>query len=60
MITAQQAALANERAAVNMLIRRMNAAVLLLKGLGGVRLPGHHASDGARSPGREAPDVSGS
>src|SRR5438105_4639796 len=35
VITAQQAALANERAAVNILIRRMNATVLLLKGLGG-------------------------
>ena len=91
VITAQQAALANERAAVNILIRRMNATVLLLKGLGGgwnvfqksaslsgercrgtsrqgervsspshVRLPGHHASDGARRPGAEAPDVRGS
>jgi len=35
VITAQQAALANERTAVNILIRRMNATVLLLKGLGG-------------------------
>jgi len=35
VITAQQAALANERAAVNILIRRMSATVLLLKGLGG-------------------------
>jgi len=35
VITAQQAALANERAAVNILIRRMNATLLLLKGLGG-------------------------
>src|SRR5439155_13626113 len=35
VITAQQATLANERAAVNILIRRMNATVLLLKGLGG-------------------------
>ena len=35
VLTAQSAALANERAAVNILIRRMNATVLLLKGLGG-------------------------
>jgi NodT family efflux transporter outer membrane factor (OMF) lipoprotein len=35
VITAQSAALANERAAVNILIRRMDATVLLLKGLGG-------------------------
>jgi NodT family efflux transporter outer membrane factor (OMF) lipoprotein len=35
VITAQSFALANERAAVNILIRRMNATVLLLKGLGG-------------------------
>jgi NodT family efflux transporter outer membrane factor (OMF) lipoprotein len=35
VITAQSAALANERTAVNILIRRMNATVLLLKGLGG-------------------------
>jgi NodT family efflux transporter outer membrane factor (OMF) lipoprotein len=35
VITAQNAALANERTAVGILIRRMNATVLLLKGLGG-------------------------
>ncbi|MBI3400754.1 MAG: efflux transporter outer membrane subunit [Acidobacteria bacterium] len=35
VITAQSAALANERTAVSILIRRMNATVLLLKGLGG-------------------------
>jgi NodT family efflux transporter outer membrane factor (OMF) lipoprotein len=35
VITAQSFALANERASVNILIRRMNATVLLLKGLGG-------------------------
>jgi NodT family efflux transporter outer membrane factor (OMF) lipoprotein len=35
VITAQSAALANERAAVAILIRRMNASVLLLKALGG-------------------------
>jgi NodT family efflux transporter outer membrane factor (OMF) lipoprotein len=35
VITAQSFALANERASVNLLIRRMNATVLLLKGLGG-------------------------
>src|SRR5262249_9307389 len=35
VITAQSFALANERAAVTILIRRMNATVLLLKGLGG-------------------------
>ncbi|HEV3141841.1 MAG TPA: efflux transporter outer membrane subunit [Vicinamibacterales bacterium] len=35
VLTAQSAALANERAAVNILTRRMNATVLLLKGLGG-------------------------
>jgi outer membrane protein TolC len=34
-ITAQSAALANERASVNILTRRMTATVLLLKGLGG-------------------------
>jgi len=35
VLTAQSAALANERAAVNLLMRRMAATVLLLKGLGG-------------------------
>ena len=35
VITAQGFALANERAAVNLLTRRMTATVLLLKGLGG-------------------------
>jgi NodT family efflux transporter outer membrane factor (OMF) lipoprotein len=35
VITAQSAALANQRAAVNVLTRRMTATVLLLKGLGG-------------------------
>jgi outer membrane protein TolC len=35
VITAQSVALANERAAVNLLIRRMTASVLLMKGLGG-------------------------
>ena len=35
VITAQSAALANERAAVSILARRMSATVLLLKGLGG-------------------------
>jgi NodT family efflux transporter outer membrane factor (OMF) lipoprotein len=35
VITAQSFALANERAAVNLLARRMTATVLLLKGLGG-------------------------
>ena len=35
VITAQSFALANERTAVSILIRRMNATVLLLKGLGG-------------------------
>jgi NodT family efflux transporter outer membrane factor (OMF) lipoprotein len=35
VITAQSFALANERTAVNILIRRMNATVLLMKGLGG-------------------------
>ena len=35
VITAQSFALANERAAVNLLTRRMTATVLLLKGLGG-------------------------
>lgn len=35
VITAQSAALANQRVAVNLLIRRMNASVLLLKALGG-------------------------
>lgn len=35
VITAQSFALLNERAAVNLSIRRMNATVLLLKGLGG-------------------------
>jgi NodT family efflux transporter outer membrane factor (OMF) lipoprotein len=35
VITAQSAALANERAAVELLVRRMNASVLLLKALGG-------------------------
>jgi NodT family efflux transporter outer membrane factor (OMF) lipoprotein len=35
VLTAQSAALANERAAVNILTRRMNATVLLMKGLGG-------------------------
>lgn len=35
VITAQSFALTNERAAVNLLIRRMNATVLLLKALGG-------------------------
>jgi NodT family efflux transporter outer membrane factor (OMF) lipoprotein len=35
VITAQSAALTNERAAVNLLMRRMSASVLLLKALGG-------------------------
>jgi NodT family efflux transporter outer membrane factor (OMF) lipoprotein len=35
VITAQSAALANERAAVNLLTRRMVATVLLVRGLGG-------------------------
>src|SRR4029079_11294060 len=35
VITAQSIALTNERAAVNLLIRRMSATVLLMKGLGG-------------------------
>ena len=35
VITAQSAALANERAAVNILARRMVASVLLVRGLGG-------------------------
>jgi outer membrane protein TolC len=35
VITAQSFALGNERAAVNLLTRRMTATVLLLKGLGG-------------------------
>lgn len=35
VITAQSAALANERTAVDILVRRMGATVLLLKGLGG-------------------------
>jgi NodT family efflux transporter outer membrane factor (OMF) lipoprotein len=35
VITAQSAALANERSAVSILARRMSATVLLLKGLGG-------------------------
>jgi NodT family efflux transporter outer membrane factor (OMF) lipoprotein len=35
VITAQSAALANERAAVAILMRRMSATVLLIKGLGG-------------------------
>ena len=35
VITAQSFALTNERAAVNLLTRRMTATVLLLKGLGG-------------------------
>jgi NodT family efflux transporter outer membrane factor (OMF) lipoprotein len=35
VISAQSAALANERTAVGLLIRRMNASVFLLKGLGG-------------------------
>jgi NodT family efflux transporter outer membrane factor (OMF) lipoprotein len=35
VITAQSAALTNERAAVSILIRRMDATVMLLKGLGG-------------------------
>ena len=35
VITAQSAALANERAAVTLLIRRMTASVLLMKALGG-------------------------
>ena len=35
VLTAQSAALANQRAAVNVLVRRMGATVLLLKGLGG-------------------------
>jgi outer membrane protein TolC len=35
VITAQNTALTNERAAANTLVRRMNASVLLLKALGG-------------------------
>ncbi len=35
VITAQSAALANERTAVGILVRRMNATVLLIKALGG-------------------------
>jgi NodT family efflux transporter outer membrane factor (OMF) lipoprotein len=35
VITAQSAALVNERAAVNILVRRMTATVLLIKALGG-------------------------
>ncbi len=35
VITAQSAALTNERAAVNILVRRMNASVALVKALGG-------------------------
>jgi outer membrane protein TolC len=35
VITAQSAALTNERTAVGILVRRMNATVLLIKALGG-------------------------
>jgi outer membrane protein, multidrug efflux system len=55
VITAQAAALSNERAAIELLTRRMTTAVLLVKGLGG----GWDASGLTVSSGGPAAEVEG-